>query len=238
MTRASKLERVRAAFGSSEGLAWLCFLSTPGIFVWFDPWDCQVSIWLQRKIWPDFAAFMGQSIFEGKSFGAGDLVIIIYILFLLAWLLSLLPRLSARLFPLRKSIRYILLNALLTGLVVHLIKGVVGRFRPSESGPLYKSSWVGLRSGFLHGWGHGSLPSGHTAQVMSLLAISFVLWQEGLPRLANLWAFLILLFALAMALSRIMLGAHWPSDTYFAIVLAWLVAERSRRYFLKVKDGN
>jgi len=89
---------------------------------------------------------------------------------------------------------------LATGLVVQLIKLIFGRHRPKafiEEG-LYGFGW------FRSGYETASFPSGHAA-TMAVIAAS--LWIM-LPRWRDVWVALVAL----IALSRLLNGAHYPSD--------------------------
>lgn len=100
------------------------------------------------------------------------------------------------------------------GLLNLAVKAGVGRARPDLAEP------VSYASGF-------AFPSGHTmnsAIGMSVLLIVF------LPLLAPRWRFPAVaagtLFALAVGLSRIVLGVHWASDVVggWLLSLAWVLA--------------
>lgn len=97
------------------------------------------------------------------------------------------------------------------GLVNDAIKGVAGRFRP-------KLFFLDQRYGFdlwHQAADYTSFPSGHTAVIFALAAAVALIWR----RLA--WPS----FALAtlVGLSRILIGAHWPSDVLAGawVGIAW-----------------
>lgn len=96
-----------------------------------------------------------------------------------------------------------------SGLLIYLIKMAVARERPA----LWDTAWY---------WGY-SFPSGHTmgtaacATALALCATSF--WPAArLPAiiLAGLWIALV-------ALSRLVLGVHWPTDVLVAACLGTVV---------------
>jgi membrane-associated phospholipid phosphatase len=85
----------------------------------------------------------------------------------------------------------------LTGLAGTILKRMIGRFRPSEFGPLAFDpfSWHSA---------YASLPSGHTTTAFAALVAFGVLF----PRLrAVFWV-----YALTIAVSRVIVSAHFPSD--------------------------
>jgi undecaprenyl-diphosphatase len=66
-----------------------------------------------------------------------------------------------------------------------------------------------------------SFPSGHTMGAVALYGfVAYVLWQQR----QRVWALLAVFFALLIALSRIYLGVHYPSDILaaLAVTLVWL----------------
>ncbi len=109
-----------------------------------------------------------------------------------------------------------------SGIAVQIVKHVVGRARPyliNLDGPFH-FDFFSLRAV------EASFPSGHTTTVFATLAALTLLW----PRLGP--AFLIV--ALPVAASRIILGAHYPSDVFggaclglaSALVVARIFARR------------
>ena len=193
-----------------------------------DPWDRLLSEWLRLHALPGFASFMDRSIFEGEGLGAGDFAVFLQIATLVLSLASFLPLASMPLRRWRAPLSYIVATSLLTAFWVHLIKGVLARPRPADL-ELATSSWQGVSERLLHGWGQGSFPSGHTAASMSLIAFCYALHAMDYRRTALIAGVLCVLFAISMALSRIMIGAHWPTDTLGAMTLGWFLAHRGWR---------
>ncbi len=200
-----------------------------------DPVDREVSAWLRLHSLPDFAAWMDRSIFEGEAMGAGDFAIFLHVLVLVFWLGSFLPSAPPYLRSWRAPFSYVLATSILTVLWVHLFKGVVARPRPYEL-EMAVSSWQGLGARLLRGWGHGSFPSGHTAQVVSLLTLSYALYAMSYRGLALILGALIVIFTVGMALSRIMIGAHWPTDTLASLTLGWALAHTRFRSWQKHRE--
>ncbi len=196
-----------------------------------DSWDSRGSLWLQSHSFPSMVRFMDQSLFEGDAFGAGDVTIFLQIFVLFAWTLSFVPAAPKGLLRARSVLGYILVSSILTALVVHLFKGVIARPRPHELTieQTLSSTWYGLQNRSFHGWGRGSFPSGHTANAISLMAYCYALEFLKYRRLARALGLCVILFAGVMAVSRVMAGAHWPTDTLMAIALGWLIAFGSYR---------
>jgi membrane-associated phospholipid phosphatase len=102
----------------------------------------------------------------------------------------------------------------LSGIVVDLLKPIVGRARPKL---LLSEGIYGFEPfiGFKSAW--NSMPSGHSA---TAFAVAFCLIKL-YPRATPLWAF----FAFLLAGSRIMVDAHYLSDVLAGALLGWLIAE-------------
>jgi len=98
------------------------------------------------------------------------------------------------------------------GLVVDVLKIGLGRMRPKLmfAGDLYGFS------GFVWRPDHWSFPSGHTATIVALMTALWWLWPRHL-------LFYILVAAI-VAGSRIIVGAHYPSDVVAGALVAVLAA--------------
>ena len=103
-------------------------------------------------------------------------------------------------------------------IVSFVLKGLYDRPRPNVlSGQLLESS--------------PSFPSGHslmTAALLPALAIVF-LRQEETPRIHRLFLLLGLLLAILVGLSRVLLGAHYPTDVLagWSIGFGWVALCRA-----------
>jgi lipid A 4'-phosphatase len=106
---------------------------------------------------------------------------------------------------------FIFVNVAVSGIAVDIVKWIFSRARPTmlfHEG-IYGFTWFARKSDF---W---SFPSGH-AQTAAALALSFsTIW----PRLWPVWW---LAAALVIA-SRIVLGAHYPSDLLAGFYLAFAI---------------
>ena len=126
-----------------------------------------------------------------------------------------------------RSVRWqrILLSAMiastLAGMTVNLSRLTTGRTRPRATaeqgwyGPRHDGQWLIGRADF------NSFPSGHTATAVGFAGV--ILFA------APAWGVPAMLAALAVALSRILLGAHHPSDvvtaTVISLAISWVVWE-------------
>jgi lipid A 4'-phosphatase len=118
-----------------------------------------------------------------------------------------------------------------SGLIVDLLKVVVGRARPKLlfAGGTYDFEWFGLRS---DQW---SFPSGHAATAAALMTALWCLWPR--PLLFYIAA------AALIAVSRVMIGAHYLSDviagTVIAVVVTRVIASRLLpRRAAAITEGN
>jgi membrane-associated phospholipid phosphatase len=109
----------------------------------------------------------------------------------------------------------------LAGMTINLSRLTTGRTRPRASaeqgwyGPRHDGKWLIGQADF------NSFPSGHTATAVGFAGV--ILFA------APAWGVPAMVAALAVALSRVMLGAHHPSDVMTAavvsLVIAWAVWE-------------
>lgn len=129
---------------------------------------------------------------------------------------------------------WIVLGVLFGGVIVHLLKDLVGRERPVEGfAALIEAGKVNL-----HIVGtvlsRSSFPSGHTQvafTVATYLSLSFRRWRP-----------LLLLLALGVALSRIYMGVHYPLDVIMGGALgaisAWLLFRLRGWWFRPDRGGQ
>lgn len=105
---------------------------------------------------------------------------------------------------------YIFCSVLLAYLITGFLKILIGRARPLVEGAPYFSPWNYDK--YLH-----SMPSGHTAVSFAGLVMIGMLF----PRVK--WATWLL--AIIIGVSRIYVGAHWPSDVVFGAFVGMFCAD-------------
>ena len=116
-----------------------------------------------------------------------------------------LPRLRPIVVPMRALSAipaFLFASIAASGLVVDIMKIGFGRLRPKLlfRSDLYGFTWLGWRPD------HWSFPSGHTATIVALFSALWWLWPQHL-----------LFYVLAAAIvagSRVVVGAHYPSDVF------------------------
>lgn len=128
-----------------------------------------------------------------------------------AWMLLIAP-LVAYVAKQRVLAKHLLVNGLITVLLVEFTKEIVNRPRPG-----FLRTGVSVRELFVNG---SSFPSGHTA-VASVLALTL------LPYIPRRYWWLLGLWILSVAVSRMYLGVHAPLDIIGGITLAAAVVAAS-----------
>ena len=113
-------------------------------------------------------------------------------------------------------LEFLFLAIALPGLFVTVVKGFIGRMRPSDLGPFMYSPWS---------WQHkyASLPSGHSAAAFALAVAVGALW----PKLrVPVWT-----FAAVIGVSRVVIQAHFVSDVIAAAFVGGFGAILVRNWF-------
>ncbi|MBB45941.1 MAG: hypothetical protein CMM43_07510 [Rhodospirillaceae bacterium] len=113
---------------------------------------------------------------------------------------------------------------LLSGVIHHIIKVVLGRYRPRY---LFSENWYGVNP-LNFNIAHNSFPSGHT-QTIFAIAIGLTLLY---PRLG---IFLVPL-AVLVGISRVVLIAHYPSDVLFGAYLGMATAILVKRHYFDKRN--
>jgi membrane-associated phospholipid phosphatase len=97
-------------------------------------------------------------------------------------------------------IGYFFFAVAIAGLLTDLIKWVVGRSRPM----VFLADGVLAVHPFSFGYAHASFPSGHATTVAAATVV--------IALIARRWAVPVALLAAIIAVSRVAVGAHYPSD--------------------------
>jgi len=109
----------------------------------------------------------------------------------------------------------------LSGIIINLIKPVVGRLRPKM---LFQADLYGFEP-FRIGYEYNSFPSGHATTVFALAAALALVY----PR----WRLPLFGFAAVVGVSRIVIGSHYLSDVlagaYMGIMTVFMLALLCRR---------
>ncbi|MEO8883867.1 MAG: phosphatase PAP2 family protein [Devosia sp.] len=113
----------------------------------------------------------------------------------------------------------------LPSLVSNIVKRLVGRGRP----PIFDQVGALTFHPFANDFFYESFPSGHTTTAFSAALV--------LGFLAPRWYWLGLIYAVAIAASRLVLGVHYPTDVYGGLLLGTLGAYAVRNYFASRRWG-
>jgi membrane-associated phospholipid phosphatase len=118
--------------------------------------------------------------------------------------------------PLRRAV-FLILCALLSGGVAELLKPLVGRYKPEETGGWY--ALAPLRDRIDH-WSDLGMASSHTAVAFGAAFALACLIPRGAP--------LFLIGAVGCAMTRLLAGGHFLSDVYVGILIAYVVTRAVR----------
>lgn len=146
--------------------------------------------------------------------------------FLLAALPGVLTPFSQRvLAAIMVRVGFLFAAIAIPGLFVTIIKRMIGRARPFVGGsldPLLFSpfAWVPAYSG---------MPSGHATTAFAVLVAFGTLWPRARTAL--------LIYALLIAISRVVVRAHYPSDVLAGALVGIAGAALVRRYFAQRRLG-
>ncbi len=98
-------------------------------------------------------------------------------------------------------------TVVVSGIAADIVKWTLGRYRPSE---LFERGLYGFD--FLHiDRALTGFPSGHTTTVFALATAITYLWPK--------WSVFAWIFAILVGISRIVIGAHYPSDVMSGAVI-------------------
>jgi membrane-associated phospholipid phosphatase len=127
--------------------------------------------------------------------------------------------------PFRRA-TFLFLCPLLSGGVAEILKPLVGRYKPEETDGWFV--FAGLRERWTE-WSDLGVASSHTAVAFgAAFALSWIL-----PRGAPLF----IAGAVGCALTRLLAGAHFLSDVYLGVMVAYLVSRGLRTLDLRNNAG-
>src|SRR5262249_36245438 len=111
------------------------------------------------------------------------------------------------------------------GLFVTIVKRMIGRARPGVGGTVDPTLFIPFEG---HAAYAGS-PSGHATTAFAVLVAFGTLWPRARTAL--------LVYALLIALSRVVVMAHYPSDVFAGAIVGIAGAVLVRRYFAQRRLG-
>jgi undecaprenyl-diphosphatase len=108
------------------------------------------------------------------------------------------------------------------GLFVTVMKRLIGRARPADQG-----TWTYVGFDLRHEY--ASMPSGHATTAFSAAVAIGALWPQARPAM---W-----IYAVVIAVSRIIVSAHHPSDVLVGAIVGTIGALLVRRWFAERRLG-
>jgi undecaprenyl-diphosphatase len=146
--------------------------------------------------------------------------------------LTLMILLRLAMFPLRGVCRratgelatvsaFVFLGVGVPGLITTILKRLIGRGRPEEFDSVGAFSF----QNFMNDWTFQSFPSGHsTTAIATAFVVGFVY-----PRLFTV----LFVIGVVVALSRVPVGAHYPTDVFAGLIVGMLGAYLVRNFFAR-----
>jgi membrane-associated phospholipid phosphatase len=117
---------------------------------------------------------------------------------------------------------FIFLAIGIPGLVVAIVKRLIGRVRPSDLGPFHYVPFAWRPD-------YASLPSGHSTAAFAAAVAVGAVWRRARPAM---W-----IYAVLVAASRILIAAHYPSDVLAGALVGISSALLIRRWFAQRRLG-
>lgn len=109
-------------------------------------------------------------------------------------------------------------NIVFSGIVINIIKYFVGRLRPKM---FFERGLYGFEP-FQIGYEFNSLPSGHTTTIFAAATTCSIFWPK--------YRIIFLLFAVIVAISRLVLNAHYLGDLVAGAFIGTMTAIVMKRY--------
>lgn len=172
--------------------------------------DIPIARWAQGRDYPRLVREL-MSLAEAFGHGVGVVVVLVIIYTLDPARRRLLPR--------------CILTVAAAGCGANLLKLIIARSRPGAADLPHVQSWETF-SAWLplgrNGSALQSFPSAHTATAVALALVLAMLYPQGRRLFAA--------FAAAVALQRVLGGAHYPSDVLAGVSVGWWCAVTALRF--------
>ena len=193
----------------------LAFVGLLAIVVWFDPWFSRAA-----QAWPHpVNDFLGAI----TDYGVSDWVLIpsLVLLVVTGFCAFLIRKRGPHLalVEMTQLYAFLFVGVGLPGLVSNLIKRAIGRGRPHLLDQVGQLNFQNI----FNDWTYQSFPSGHTT---TAFALAFVIGF-----LSRRWLWPMLAVAAVVGVSRVAVGAHYPTDVLGGLVVGTLGAYAVRNFF-------
>ena len=131
---------------------------------------------------------------------------------------------------------YYLIASLFTAVGVELIKNIWGRTRFRNLGENYEGYSNFLKINFLGG--SKSFPSGHSGAATSIIMLNLLTKFFKTSKSQGIVVYLLTVtWVISVALSRIIVGAHYPSDVLTGVLIGLLIQYLLYQYIYKRRGG-
>ena len=174
--------------------------------------------------------FFNQNLYEHGIFGLADIVVVIAVATIAAYIVSLTPTsIGERLRPYRAQAGFVLSAGFTMAVsIVHAIKWVTSRTRPHDWFPVNMDAythWFEFGNYSLEvGFNRGAFPGGHVATMSVLLAYFYFMPTEGRNKhLRWFFAAAVMILSLVMGWYRMMMATHWLTDNIASMLLSVMV---------------
>lgn len=197
-----------ARFFGNQYFFFICLLLGVASYLW---WDKPVAVWVRAHLSGEKNHYLSYLSLPGKAIYPLVLLVLLFIVFKWLWKK---PKLAWHML-------YLLASVVISGVICDILKAIFGRARPVmlfDHG-LYGFQWFQFHARL---W---SFPSGHCTTVAAVVIGLGLIWPKGA------WYFLVL--GLIVAASRVLVGAHYPSDALAGFYLGAVVSILLHRSFYK-----
>jgi undecaprenyl-diphosphatase len=182
------------------------------------PFDRQISLWVQT--WP---LPVRDPLAQITNYGESAWILIpaaaLYAITALVALLTSWKLMRTMLWQFAALYAFIFAGVGLPSLFTTLVKRLIGRGRPIHFADV---GLFGMHANWAD-WTYQSFPSGHSTTAFALAAV--------LGFLSRRWFYPALVLATAVALSRVSLGVHYPTDVLAGAVVGLIGAYAARALF-------
>ena len=204
--------------GISGKTGWLAALAVLALLAIALPFDRMISLWVQS--WP---TAVRQLLAEITNYGESAWILIpAAVLYVLTALVALVTRwklMRTMLWQFAALYAFIFVGVGLPSLVTTVVKRLIGRGRPMH---FADTGILGFHAN-LTDWTYQSFPSGHSTTAFALATV--------LGFLSRRWFYPALVLAAVIAVSRVSLGVHYPTDVLAGAIVGLLGAYATRMMF-------
>ena len=192
-----------------------------------------------------FGDFADRSIFDGEGFGVQDLPNILVVLAVLLYFISYIPALEPKLAPYRKYFAFIIVSAVVLGIVNRGFKAFFGRVRPGSANQFdadygailpYTPMWTFGGYDLHDAFSTGSFTSGHTTTATIILVLGYISIRTHKSGVIATTFALAIAWAVMAGFGRVVHGSHYPGDVLWAIIIGLMGIHWVYFYVLRIPE--